>query len=381
MPGALDGTRVLDISTTTAGAWCSKMLAALGADVVLAEPPAGHALRAIAPFGPDGASIPAAYWLADKRSVTLDLDTVEGQATARRLAARVDIVVSSYRPSELAARRLRYADIGAPALVMGHVTPHGMDGPLAEVPGNDLTGAARSGWASINGNVDREPLKPAAWGGSMCSGVAAAGAIVAALFHRDRHPGEGQEVDVAEVEVLTGMFAPALARSTYANEVHKRRDASDTLGGPVPVKDGHFALTLSRAHFWRDAMNLLGLPDLAEDPRWGASFYRQQHRDEYAGRVTEAMAQWDKAELFEELAVRRVVAGPVLTMAELAANGHLRERGFWMRPEDDPLAPEMPGTPFKASETPLALRRGAPKPGAHTSEVLRQFEGEIEASS
>lgn len=374
MAGALDGTRVLDISTTTAGAWCTRMLAALGADVVLVEAPSGHPLRAIAPFSVDGSSIPAAYWLADKRSVTLDLDSAEGQATSRKLAGRVDILVSSYRPSELADRGLRYADFGVPALVMGHVTPHGMDGPLAEVPGNDLTDAARSGWASINGNADREPLKPAAWGGSMCTGVAAAGAIVAAMFHRDRHPGEGQEVDVAEVEVLAGMFAPALARSTYANDAHKRRDASDTLGGPVQVKDGHFALTLSRAHFWRDAMNLLGLPDLAEDPRWSASFYRQQHKDKYVDRVTEAMAQWNKADLFEELAVRRVVAGPVLTMAELASNEHLRERGFWMQPEGDTTAPEMPGAPFKLGDTPLTLRHAAPASGAHTDEVLREIE-------
>ncbi len=374
MAGALDGIRVLDISTTTGGAWCTRMLAALGADVVVVEAPGGHSLRMIAPFGADGAGIPAAYWLADKRSVTLDLDSAKGQATARKLAARVDILVSSYRPSELSERWLGYADIAVPSLIMGHVTPHGMDGPLAEVLGNDLTDAARSGWASINGNVDREPLKPAAWGGSMCSGVAAAGAIIAALFHRDRNPGEGQEVDVAEVEVLTGMFAPALARSTYADEPFPRRDASDTLAGPVPVKDGHFALTLSRAHFWRDAMNLLGLPDLAEDPRWGASFYRQQHKDEYVERVTEAMGQWNKAELFEELAIRRVVAGPVLTMAELASNEHLRERGFWMRPEDDPVAPEMPGAPFKSSETPLTLRRGAPAPGADTADVLREIE-------
>ena len=374
MPGALDGTRVLDLSTTVAGAWCSRMLAALGADVILVEPPAGHPLRVIAPFGPRHESIPAAYWLADKRSVTLDLDTPEGQTTARRLAGRVDVVVSSARPSELAARGLTYAAIGVPALVMGHVTPHGMDGPLAEAPGNDLTDAARSGWASINGNVDREPLKPAAWGGSMCAGVAAAAAIVAALFHRDRHPGEGQEVDVAETEVLAAMFAPALLRSVYAGDPYARRDSADTLGGPVRVKDGHFALTLSRAHFWRDAMNLLGLTDLAEDPRWGASFYRQQHRDEYTTRVVEAMSQWNKADLFDELAVRRVVAGPVLTMAELLENEHLRDRGLWVRPAEAPSAPEMPGAPFKASETPLTVRRPVSRPGADTASVLADVE-------
>jgi crotonobetainyl-CoA:carnitine CoA-transferase CaiB-like acyl-CoA transferase len=170
---------------------------------------------------------------------------------------------------------------------------------------------------------------------------------------------------VAALDVMVSAFSPALLRSVYAGSPMPRRDPSDLMGGPVQVADGHFALTLSRAHFWRDAMNTLGLHDLAEDPKWGPTWYRQQHKDEYTGRVTEAMVQWRKADLFEELAVRRVVAGPVLTMEELRATEHLNERGFWVQVDGE----EYPGAPFKMSGTPWELRHGAPAVGEHSAEV------------
>src|SRR5690606_7416231 len=348
-----------------AGAWCSRLLASLGADVVLVESPQGHPVRALAPFGPDGASIPAAYMLADKRSVQLDaLDEAGADGTLlRRLIARADILVSSFSPRQLAQRKLRYEDLGQPALVMAHVTPHGLTGPLAEVPGNDLTAGARSGWASVNGMDGEAPLKPSGWQSSYCAGVAATAGILAALRHRDSHPGEGQEVDIAVTEVMTGMFAPAMLRAQYEGKLPARPRAMNLTEGPVPVADGYFALTLSRAHFWRDAMNLLELPDLAEDPRWESGAYRRSNQEEYTSRVEAQMAKWPKMQLFEELAIRRVVAGPVLTMEELLANEHLRERGFWQRPSDaadDPDEPEYAGVPFRMSATPLAFRTPAP---------------------
>ncbi|MDA0271090.1 MAG: CoA transferase [Chloroflexi bacterium] len=370
MARVLEGVRVVDLSASTGAAWCSRLLADYGADVVVVEPLGGHPLRAIGPFTDAGDSIPAAYLLANKRSVTLDLDDANARATAAALCRRADIVVSSHAPSRLAAWGLDYATLATPTLVMVHVTPHGMTGDLAEVPGNDLTDAARSGWASINGSQEREPLKPSGWQPSMCAGTVAYAGAVAALRWRDGHPGEGQEVDVSEVEVMAAAFAPALLRSVYAGKAQGRRDPTDHLAGPVPVQDGYFALTISRAHFWRDAMNLLGLPDLAEDPRWGASFYRQAHKDEYVGRVTEAMSQWTKMDLFDELAVRRVVAGPVLTMEELRGVEHLRERDFWRKPADQPDGPEYPGPALRMNGTPASLDRRPPRPGEHTAEVL-----------
>ena len=151
-----------------------------------------------------------------------------------------------------------------------------------------------------------------------------------------------------------------------------RKPGIDITTGPVPVADGHFALTISRAHFWRDAMNLLGLTDLAEDERYEAGWYRQRHKEEYVGRVQERMAEWNKMDLFDELAVRRVIAGPVLEMPELASNEHLRERGYWTTAEDDPDGLEYPGAPFVMHETPWSLRRRVPRVGEHTLDVLRR---------
>jgi crotonobetainyl-CoA:carnitine CoA-transferase CaiB-like acyl-CoA transferase len=375
VPAALEGIRVIDISTSPAGAWCSRLLAGFGADVIAVEPREGHPLRRLGPFDADGTSIPAAYLLADKRAVALDASERRARRHLVELIRRSDMVVSSHGPARLEALGLTYEALGRPALIMVHVTPHGMTGSLADAPGNDLTAAARSGWASINGLASREPLKPSGWQASYCAGTVAYLGAVAALWHRDHHPGEGQEVDVSEADVLTSAFAPALLRAGYTGAPLGRRHDVDITAGPVPVADGHFALTISRAHFWRDAMNLLGLHDLADDPRWEAGWYRQQHKEEYVGRVQERMLGWKRMDLFEELGVRRVVAGPVLTMAELRENPHLQARGFWAAPEEAPEAGTYPGAPFKMSATPWRLRRPAPRAGEHTFDVLRRVAG------
>lgn len=366
MPGsALGDLVVVDFSESAAGAWCSRMLADMGATVVIVEGPAGHPLRGEPPFDDQGRSVSAELFLANKQSVVLDLESDAGRERLRALVRRCGIAVSSRRPSELARLGLRYADFGSDELILAHVTPYGMSGERAEEPGNELTVAALSGWASINGDSTSYPLRPSGHQVAFCAGTVAFGAVVGAVSHRDRHPGEGQEVDVAALDVMVSAFSPGLLRSVYAGSPMPRRDPTDLMGGPVPVADGHFALTLSRAHFWRDAMTVLGLDDLAEDPKWGPSWYRQQHKDEFTPRVTEAMSRWSKAELFEELAIRRVVAGPVMTMAELRENEHLDEREFWVEVDGE----EYPGAPFRMGGTPWSLRRAAPEPGEHAAEV------------
>jgi crotonobetainyl-CoA:carnitine CoA-transferase CaiB-like acyl-CoA transferase len=377
MPKALDDIRVLDISSSVAGAWCTRQLADFGADVVIVEPRAGHPVRNLAPFTDEGRSIPALYVQANKRSVALDIDTPRGKRIFLDLVRRADVVVESSQPGWLQQVGLGFEVLARrrPGVVLCSITPHGQDGPYAGLPGNDLTDYARSGWASINGLAGREPLSGSAFQASYQAGLAAYGAILSALVYRDGHPDEGQHIDVAEFEVLTSTFSPALLRGPYQGEALGRKATMDITTGPVPVADGHFALTISRAHFWRDAMNLLGLHDLAEDQRYEAGWYRQQHKDEYVDRVQEKMAVWKKMELFDELAVRRVVAGPLLTMAELSENEHLRARGFWTKAANDPGGPTYPGAPVKMSATPWALERRAPRHGEHTTQVLRDIAG------
>jgi len=359
VPQALANLRVLDISNRASGASCTRMLADFGADVLMVEAPGGHPLRHEPPFDDAGRSIPAGMFLANKRSVVLDLEDANQRTRFLSLVASADILVSSFRPSELEQLGLRYADLANDRLLMCHVTPFGMSGVRAEQPGNELMVAALSGWASLNGDAASYPLKPVGHQVALCTGVVAYGAIVAALIQRDAG-GPGHEIDVAELDVMASTASPAILRGQYTGTPAPRRQAVEITSGPVPVADGHFALTISRAHFWRDAMTVLGLMDLAEDPRWEPSWYRQQHKEEYAERVGAAMATWKKADLFEELAARRVVAGPVLTMAELRASPHLAERRFWVDADGEAY----PGAPFQMSGTPWELRRGAPAPGS-----------------
>ena len=387
-PSALDDIRVIDLSTTVAGAWCTRLLADFGADVIIVEPPEGSPLRRLEPLNENGASVLADYVHANKRSIVLEQDHTASRQILSRLLRNADIAVVSVPRDGLAAYRAGLEALEArwPRLMLVSITPHGAEGGREHLAGNDLTDYARSGWASINGLTAREPLKGSGVTASLLAGVAAYGAAVTALNVRDRD-GRGQFVDVAEAEVLASAFAPIALRGQYQGEVPPRRERIDMTGGPVAVADGHFALTISRAHFWRDAMNLLGLEDLAADSRYDAGWYRQQHRDEFVGRVQEKMAQWNKMDLFDSLAALRVVAGPVLAMDELASNGHLREREYFARPQDGGVstrgdapdaAREYPGAPFKLSATPWSLRRRAPRPGEHSIRILREVAGYTE---
>jgi benzylsuccinate CoA-transferase BbsE subunit len=374
MAGPLADIRVLDVSRSIAGSWCSRLLADLGAEVIVIEPRSGHPLREAAPHTDDGTSITGTYVLANKLAAAFDLEDRRAHRHFLDLVRHSDIVVTSGTPAELVEQRLTYETLSLRRreLIQVSITPHGLTGDLAEAPGNDLTAFARSGWAAVNGLADREPLTGSGWQASYCAGTMATGAAISALTHRDRHEGEGQLIDIAEAEVMASFGSPAILASQYLAQSRGRKASIDITTGPVPVADGHFALTISRAHFWRDAMNLLGLNDLAEDERFEAGWYRQRHKEEYVGRVQERMAEWNKMDLFDELAVRRVIAGPVLEMTELASNEHLRERGFWATAGDDPDGLEYPGAPFVMGETPWSLRRRVPRVGEHTLDVLRR---------
>jgi crotonobetainyl-CoA:carnitine CoA-transferase CaiB-like acyl-CoA transferase len=379
-PRALDDLLVLDLTTSLAGAWCSRLLADYGAEVVLVEAPGGSPLRQLEPFALDPAtgeriSVPASYVLANKRSIELDAASEDGRALLDRLVERAGIVLTS---SAAARDTVGAASADLPGLIHTSITPHGLDGGRAGWAGNDLTAWALSGWASVNGLADRPPLKGSGANASMVAGIGAFAATLAALAARDRD-GLGQLVDVAEAEVLTTTFSPSMLRSLYSGRAEARDARVDMTTGPVRIRDGYFALTISRAHFWRDAMNLLGLTDLAEDQRYEAGWYRQQHRDDYVPRVEERMAGWTKMELFDALATLRVVAGPVLTMDELAENPHLRERGYFTRPsEANDTGPEYAGPPFRMSKTPWRLDRPAPVNGANTEEMRTRLD-DVEA--
>jgi CoA:oxalate CoA-transferase len=393
---ALADLRVLDLSGQVAGPFCAKLLGDFGADVIKVEPPGGEAGRRLAPLvwndergtmndEPPGHSLRSSfivprssflsafflYLNTSKRGITLDIATHTGAALLRRLVRRADIVVESFPPGYLERLGLGFEALEElrPGIILTSITPFGQSGAWRDLPANELVAYACSGWASINGWPDREPLKGSGYQASFQAGVAAFDATMAAVVCRDRQ-GIGQHVDVSLLEPSVASFAPALLTAQYRGEPPSRQ-RGDFQRGPVPAADGYFSLTLSRAHFWRDAMNELGLPELAFDERWYEASYRQEHHHEIAPVVEARIATREKRELFEALGALRVVGGMVLNSEELFADPHVRERGFFTtvdHPEAGPL--EYPGMPFRMSATPGAIGRPAPRLGEHTAEVL-----------
>ena len=314
---ALAGLRVLDIGTRASTAWCSRLLADYGADVVAVEPPGGHDLRRHPPFGADGRSTTARYFLANKRSAT--------PSERSDLIDSADVIVTSGNVAELVDRN--------PRAVICAITPAGLTGTQAGLPGNDLTAYAGSGWASVNGLKSGPPLKGSGYQASYQAGTLAYGAVVAALIERGNGRA-GQVIDIAELEVLVSTFAPALLRTQYSGVVWERRATVTMNDGPVPVRDGHFALPLSRPAFWQKAMTVLDLADLADDEELQQPGLRHRHQERYASRVADAMARWSREGLFEALAAQRVVAGPVFNIDEMGPQPALCARGFFRTPPD-----------------------------------------------
>ncbi len=315
---ALHSIRVLDVGTRVSTAWCARLFAGYGAEVVSVEPADGHPLRRHPPFDASGNSIPARYILAGQRKG--DPEQLDG------LVEQADVIVTSALPGEpLDPQALAASN---PKALVCAITPHGLTGSRAGLPGNELTANARSGWASVNGLQGREPLKGSGYQASYQAGTFAFGVVISALIEQLANDSVGQVIDVGESDVLVSTFSPAPLRYQYSGFVWAQKPGVDVNEGPVPVEDGWFALTISRPAFWIKAMRILGLPELADDKDLQQAGLRHKFKDRFVEPVAKAMSHWKRMELFEALGAQRVIAGPVLTMDEFASNPQFDARGF-----------------------------------------------------
>jgi crotonobetainyl-CoA:carnitine CoA-transferase CaiB-like acyl-CoA transferase len=371
-PGQLPlaGYNVVDLGRRASTAWCARLLADYGARTTgVEETP--HPLRAAPPFDPHDVSVVARYFLANRH--------VTHEVGALLESAQVVVV-----DSNAAAGAARAAN---PEAIVCEITPYGSEHD--ETPGNDLTACASGGWAFVNGLQGREPLKSSGLQASYQTGTFAFGVIVSALIEQAANAAPGQLIDIAERDVLVSTAAPAPLRWQYSGFVWSRRASIDMNEGPVPVKDGWFALTISRPAFWRKAMHLLGLPDLAEDEELQQAGLRPKLKERFVDRVEAAMATWNRMDLFDALGKERVIAGPVLRMDELAGNPQLNAREFFRTATDGTRYPgpfarystiettrpwfatsssdsadeERPAAASKPSTRPVRADRGASKGG------------------
>lgn len=369
----LAGIRVVEAAQGISGPLAGKYYAALGADVLKVEPPAGDWARRAGPFPgdlphPEKSGL-YLYLNTGKRGVTLNLDTATGVGIFRRLAADADILIYGGPAGYLEARGLGWGELSAlnPRLVVVSVTDFGADGPYRDFKGGELIAQALGGVLYLSGHPDREPLKV---GGNtiqyLAGYLAFTGSLIA--YYHAAATGEGQPVEVSLLE--SAVFAHHYANLEWAfkGEVkRRRRDQSPT----YRTGDGGY-VTLSiiyRDAYWPTLMRLIGRPELIDDPRFGDQASRRDHWAEIDAVLAEYFLTQKAEEFYHRAQAERVPVGYLCTPADLLASPQYRARGFF-REVDHPVAGRLtyPGIPFKLDEADCELGR-APLLGEHNEEV------------
>jgi formyl-CoA transferase len=380
LPGPLAGLRVLEATTTWAGPMCGCLLADFGADVIKVEHPGGEIARRSPPFLP-GTDPPVSFMQAtvnrNKRSLTLDLHRPAAPDIFLRLATCSDVVVENFRPGAAEAFGIGYEAVRAvrPDVIYVSISGFGQYGPDHERSGYDPLAQAASGFLSLNGSPDGDPVKAPTFLGDDLAGLHAALAVLAALRHRDR-TGEGQHLDVSLLDAMlfqsTGyltLAAMGVALPRLGNEFRIAAPANT-----YRCRDGFVMAGVLLDSHWKRLAVLLGRPDLAEAPE----FARADARIERRGAVNHLVGEWvasrSVAEVVERFTANGVPAAPVRTYAEAARDRHVGAREM-LQPtalEDGSIAPVV-GPAVKFSRTPTRVRTGAPALGAHSEEILGEL--------
>ena len=401
-PAALDGIQVLDLSRVLAGPWCTQILADLGADVVKIERPGvGDDTRTWGPpFLKDAAgqdTTQSTYFTAcnrNKRSVTVDMATPEGQALLQRMAAQADVVVENFKTGGLKQYGLDHETLRAanPRLVYCSVTGFGHDGPYAERAGYDLMIQAMSGMMSITGRPDGEP-----GGGPLRVGVAltdlftgcyASTAILAALRVREQ-TGQGQHIDMALLDVGMAILANQASAFLNTGTAPQRQGNTHPSLAPYqdfPTKDGAMLLAIGNNGQFARFCEAAGQPGWAADERFASNSLRVKHRDALIPAMEAVTRTRTTAEWVMLLEDKAVPCGPINDIGQAFGDAQVQARGLAVslpREAGDGIA-AITGvaSPLRLSATPPVLRRAPPALGQHTDEVLGELglsAAEIEA--
>jgi crotonobetainyl-CoA:carnitine CoA-transferase CaiB-like acyl-CoA transferase len=321
---------VADFSRVLAGPYCTMLLGDLGADVIKVESPAGDDTRYwMPPVTADGV---ATYYLAinrNKRSVALDLRTGSGQAAARELARRADVFVQNFKPGGLTRFGLDYETVSAsnPGIIYASISGFGAGGGK-DLPGYDLMVQAMSGLMSLTGDPDGPPYRAGISVFDVIAGLHTAIAILAALHHRTA-TGEGQHVEASLMaSALSGMVNQTSAYAAGGVVPFRMGNSHPSLFPyePLPTADRDLIVTAGNDTQFRKLCEVLGAPELADDPRFAHNEGRTANRGELRPLLAERLAARPAADWFDALIGAGVPCGPINTVD--AGIGFARDIGL-----------------------------------------------------
>ena len=378
MTGALAGVRVLDLADQR-GALAGKLLAGLGADVVLVEPPEGSPLRSIPPFwqGVEDPERSLFFWFynAGKRGITLDWRRPEGAERLRRLAARADVLIESEPPGALAARGCGPESLRAlnPRLIVASITPFGQTGPYRDWRASDTVAQAMGGMMFVNGHPDGPPLRSLGLQACHQAGIFTAVGVVSALLARDT-TGRGQGVDVSlqaavagALEHVPGLWHQMGLVPTRQGTLHWTRyfcvgRCRDGWVMHCTLGDWTSLVEWMKADGMGAELDAPGLEDIRT---------RQAEADRLFAALDAWAARYTVEDLVQGAQLRRIPYAAVRPPEALLRDAHLAERGFFVPIEhpDLGLTVPYPGAPFRLTDAPWRAAR-PPRLGEHNEQVV-----------
>jgi crotonobetainyl-CoA:carnitine CoA-transferase CaiB-like acyl-CoA transferase len=387
----LSGIRILDLTRVLAGPLSAQMLADLGAEVIKIERPGtGDDARAFGPpylVDPDGkANNNNSFYLCanrNKKSVTVNIATPEGQEIVRELAKSVDVMMENYKVGDLKRYGLGYEAIRAvnPGIIYCSVTGFGQTGPYAPRAGYDAIFQAMGGLMSVTGHIDGEPgAGPMKVGPSIVdymTGMNSSIAILAALYHRKVNGGDGQHLDVCLFDTVIASLSHYAQIFLVNGKMPPRRGTWGNGGMPAGVfrcADGELMLVVGNDAQFARTCAVLGAPELAKDPKFVKNNDRVVHGKEimaiFAGHfLKQKVGYW-----LEELERAGVPSGPVNDFAQVFADPHVRSRGMEIK-VDHPFNHQLSliRNPLTFSGTPVTEYRAPPLLGENTQEILSEI--------
>jgi crotonobetainyl-CoA:carnitine CoA-transferase CaiB-like acyl-CoA transferase len=381
--GPLKGLRVLDLTRVLAGPTCTQMLGDLGAEILKIERPGtGDDTRGFAPPTMPGTE-ESAYFIGvnrNKRSVTLDIASSEGQSICRQLLADCDILVENFKVGALAKYGLGYKELRAefPGLIYCSITGFGQTGPYAPRPGYDSLIQAMGGVMSLTGEPDGLPQKVGVPVADLFAGLYGAIGILAALRHRER-TGMGQQVDIGMLDTHVAWLANQGMNYLATGENPERLGNQHPNIVPYQVfasQDGYIVLSIGNDATFRRFCENFELTHLLEDPRFATNAARVGNRQLVTDTLAPVLAQHPTVWWVEQLEALKIGCGPINTLKEVFADPQVIARNMVVEMKHSSGAPvKVIANPVRLSETPTDYRLPPPTLGEHTEEVLQGLLG------
>jgi crotonobetainyl-CoA:carnitine CoA-transferase CaiB-like acyl-CoA transferase len=374
----LRGTRVLDVTTSIAGPYCAQILAALGADVIKVErPDTGDDARAWGPPFWNGEGTMFLSANAGKRSLGISLRDPDGREAVLRLAERSDVFLQSLRPGHAEALGLGPEAVRArnPRVVYCSVGAYGRVGPLSREPGYDALMQAAGGLISVTGEPGRPGVRVGASLIDQGTGTWAALGVLAALLERDR-TGTAPAVDVSLYETALGYLGYHLAGFLADGTVPTGEGTRFPMVAPYQVfatRDGELMIAGGNDRLFARICDVLGTPELVDDPRFRTNPDRVANRDELGRLLEDRLATDTTARWHERLTAAGVPVAPVADVADIVAAPQTEALGM-LEPLPHPSIPDLrlPALPLSFDHERAVHRSPPPAVGQHTAEILAE---------